>query len=98
MNQYTQTININGTTYKFHKQTNTETLRTVEKQLQGKLKGLTLFNQLYGRIASEHEKKTRKIINAILRAKHNPINENKNEIIVKMSDRNIRIKPLIYKD
>lgn len=96
-NRYNNVITIKGQRFLFHDSIKQTEIKTVEKQFNEK-GYFNLFNKVYGRIQNPEEKSFRKILNALIRAKNNPINVNKTEIVVKLSDRNIKIKPLLFKD
>jgi len=94
--RYTSNLKLNGKTYKFHDSISQERLKTVEQQLNKTLNGF-FGNRVYGEIRDNNEKFYRKIINALIRAKNKPINKDLTEIKVKLSDREIKIKPILYK-
>ncbi len=93
---FSKEITIQGTAYKFHNSIQITELEELKNRLdQNGL--LTVFNQVYGKLTSNREIRFRKILNGIIKAKNSPINKDKTEIIVKLNDRNIQLKPLLYK-
>lgn len=97
-NNFNKQINIKGKTFLFHHSVQDETLTEIRNRLNNKKGKLSLFNQIYGRITSDTEKKRRKVLNAVIKARNDPINAGRDEIVVRLNSKKITIKPLLYKD
>ena len=87
-----QIVTIKGQQYSFHSSVTTEQINNFKTTIEN---GLTSqFNQVYGRITTEKEKHFRKLLNAVIRARNNPVNKGKKVITVRLSDRSIKLRPL----
>lgn len=96
IDKFSKNITLQGTEYKFHNSIKTTELEELKNRLdQNGL--LTVFNQVYGRITTNREVRFRKILNGIIKAKNNPLNKGKSTVIVRLNDKSIKLRPLLYK-